>query len=207
LWRLPIKVPALRMARQWHAGGGAVNRGPWVSQNSAISLLTDIAASAHPGDETALKAALPRLVEAASDPRTQPGVAGRLALIIRYTGDTLPTTPPELQPAQLAQLVALTEKVFSQSPEAPQTRVALGIARILQDRPWDTRSLLVNLNISQAPTEHQAIAYAVRALAEIEIGDDLDQARRLVTAANRLHRTDPLVWVAQRALTKIDHPR
>jgi hypothetical protein len=88
-------------------------------------------------------------------------------------------------------------------PEALQAGT-LGIACILQDRPSDTRSLLVSINISQAPAEHQAIRLR---LPEVEIDDELKQARRLVTAANGLHPADPMVRAARRVVAEIDRSR
>jgi Zn-dependent protease len=123
---------------------------------------------------------------------TRARVAGNYALALgtsyfRSLPDgrvTDPDAPDIARIADLAQLAAAAD------PESLAARTSLGLVRILQDRPREARTALIDVPSSEQPAL-RARAYAVRGIAETQLGD-LDQALRLAAAARRTSPDEPL---------------
>lgn len=81
-----------------------------------------------------------------------------------------------------------------------RARTALGLARVLQGRPGEGRTALLDVATTES-ADVQARALAVRAIAEERLGDTASTGR-LISAAQRLAPDDALVkhvWVTRRS--------
>jgi len=109
--------------------------------------------------------------------------AKMLSLSYLHERRGMPTDPASPQVVQLADLA---EAAYRLQPESLPVRNTLGLVRLIQDRPAETRTLLAHagMTTSAEPAE-VAEALAIRGRAEIELGD-LVQAERLAASARRM---------------------
>ena len=103
-----------------------------------------------------------------------------LALAHLVVGPGEPTDPDSPNVRRMAQLAELA---LAANRESLPARTAVGLVRIIQDRPVEARALLTDV-ASNAPPAVRARAYAVRGIAEIERGD-LAPARGRATLARQ----------------------
>ena len=111
-----------------------------------------------------------------------------LALAHLVAGPGEPTDPDSPNVRRMEQLAELA---LAANHESLPARTAVGLVRIIQDRPVEARALLTDAASTASPAA-RARAYAVRGIAEIELGD-LDQARGLATLARRVSPNDSSV--------------
>ncbi|MFJ5901600.1 M50 family metallopeptidase [Streptomyces sp. NPDC093064] len=187
------ELPDLARLRRIVDGGDRASVGP-----AALILMT---ASARSG-QLAYDAA--RLARVAGASGLDPSAAGALAsgiawyranaaLAARVRDRVVP------DPARLEELAALAELAYAKTPEPPLTRCALALVHCLRDRPKAARDLLVDPDIGLAGPADRVNTYAVRALAELQLGD-LAQAGSLLRSASAENRpSDLLTLVGQLA--------
>jgi hypothetical protein len=106
---------------------------------------------------------------------------------LRAGEQTDPHAPTVQRIEQLAQLALAADR------ESLAGRAALGLVRVLQDRPAEAQTLLVDIDRTASPVS-QARAYAVRGIAEAELGD-LSQAVSLGLVARKLAPAEVLLEV------------
>lgn len=128
-----------------------------------------------------------------------------ISLYLRDLGGS-PTQPAS---PEMVQLVRLAEQGWLLQPDKQVTRNTLALARLLQDRPSDTRALLLDVvDEGGAEGEHvRSDADALRGLAECELGD-LAQAQRLLASARRRAVTSTYAeWLDAAIRTRAGAPR
>jgi Zn-dependent protease len=123
---------------------------------------------------------------------TRARVAGNYALALgtsylRALPDGQVTDP---EAPDIARIADLAQLAVAADPESLAARTSLGLVRILQDRPGEARTALIDVPPDEQPAL-RARAYAVRGIAEARLGD-LDQARRLAAATRRTSPDEPL---------------
>lgn len=138
---------------------------------------------------------IPRFVRAARNPRMRPETAasmgGRVAwvqgleVLRRLIGRTA------VDPERVAEIAALAEFAYGKDRSSAIARCALGLIRLLQNRPAEARGLLVGADDDARTDKERADLLAVRALVEVTLGD-FAQSRRLIEAARRLG-VDPAI--------------
>ena len=106
---------------------------------------------------------------------------------LRACEQTDPHSPTVQRIEQLAQLARAADR------ESLAGRAALGLVRVLQDRPAEAQTLLVDIDRTASPVS-QSRAYAVRGIAEAELGD-LSQAVSLGLVARKLAPAEVLLEV------------
>jgi hypothetical protein len=134
--------------------------------------------------------------------RTDPGrtVAEAYARVLALLGDARRQGRAEIDPELLRPVADLAERAYATSPARPEATVVLALVRLFQHRPAEVRRLLVACADATPTQEHLRVAaLAVRAIAEVELGD-LAQARRLVDAGRRIQPNMPLLRLAVAAL-------
>jgi len=92
-------------------------------------------------------------------------------------------------------IAEIAEYAYARAPERVEARISLALVRVFQDRPADARKLLVGVDDPATRSRARVNAYAVRAIAEVELGD-VAQARRLIDAASHLDATSTLLPLA-----------
>lgn len=130
-------------------------------------------------------------------------LAGRLAWheSIALIRDTVRARSNSVNPDRLARTAKAAEFAFARDPARPVVRYALAMVRVLQEQPKAARDLLMMVDHDALTGPDRGNTLAVRALAEIDLGD-LPQARRLIEAARREDaRTAPLLTIVERVLT------
>jgi hypothetical protein len=128
--------------------------------------------------------------------RSSAAVTMAYVLIWLYLKE-LAGSPADPTSPQMVQLVALAEQAWRLQPEKQVTRNALGLARLLQNRPADTRALLMNMadNGEAIDEEVRSDADAIRGLAECELGDLAQAQRLLASARRRTVQSDYVDWL------------
>lgn len=109
-------------------------------------------------------------------------IAYALAVIYLVALGIAQTDPASPEALCIAELAELGHRADEDSISA---RSALGLARLIQDRPAEARSAVFPATIVSVLTRDHALALAVRGFAEIALGD-IQQARRLANAAARV---------------------
>lgn len=144
----------------------------------------------------------PELVGFASRP--EPAVDLRLSalrllthvLIRQYLRDSA-GRPADPESPEVLQIARAAEVEWRLRPEAQLTRNHLGLARLLQHRPAEARTLLLH-SADLDPAADEGVlsdAEAIRGLAECYLGD-VAQARRLLDASRRRTRqSDYAGWL------------
>jgi hypothetical protein len=142
---------------------------------------------------------------------TRARVAGNYALALgtSYLRSLPDDQVADPDAADIARIVDLAQLAATADPESLAVRTSLGLVRILQDRPREARTALIDIPSSEQPAL-RARAYAVRGIAETKLGD-LDQALRLAAAARRTSPDEPLSrlvehLVAQQRPLATDNP-
>ncbi|HEY4453103.1 MAG TPA: hypothetical protein VGN81_02225 [Pseudonocardiaceae bacterium] len=123
---------------------------------------------------------------AESDAVTEPA-AGVLAAAVAWTRliallTEAVRTKQEPDAAAVAAIAPLAELGLARNRAAMPCRIALALVRVLQQRPAEARNLLIDVAHERIPDAVRANLFAVRALAEVDLGD-LAQARRLIQTA------------------------
>lgn len=124
-----------------------------------------------------------------------------LALLQAATRRSLDTIPASPAPVP-DRIVQLAEAAREAHAESLQARAALGLARIMQGRPKDAQSVLIDVDTPDADGV-RARAMAVRAIAEDQLNDSRS-AMRLLVAARQLAPEDAVVKLAGRVLAPVD---
>lgn len=125
-------------------------------------------------------------------------VAEAYARMLALVGDARRAGRIEVDAERLRPVADLAERAYALGPRRPEAIVVLALVRLSQRRPEEVRRLLSAVGTPR-PEHLRVTAYAVRALAEIELGD-LAQARRLVEAGKRIQPNLPLLRLAVAAL-------
>jgi hypothetical protein len=149
-----------------------------------------------------------RLLALARRPSTGPELAGLLAArvaeaqAIALIQDAL-RCGTEPDPGLVRPITETAEFAYRRAPQRVQARTSVALARLLADRPAEARNFLVGLNAAAADVRSRVNVAAVRAFAEIELGD-LAQARRLVDRAARLDPAAGLLPLARLAVEQAE---
>lgn len=149
-----------------------------------------------------------RLLALARRPSTGPELAGLLAArvaeaqAIGLIQDTLRTgTQPD--PDLVRPIAETAEFAYRRTPQRVHARTGVALARLLAGRPAEARNFLVGLNAAAADVPSRVTVAAVRAFAEIQLGD-VAQARRLVDRAALLDATAGLLPLARLAVEQAE---
>jgi hypothetical protein len=155
-----------------------------------------------------LNADADRLLALARRPSTGPELAGLLAArvaeaqAIGLIQDVLRCgTQPD--PGLVRVVAETAEFAYRRAPQRVQARTSVALARLLADRPAEARNFLVGLNTAAADVRSRVNVAAVRAFAEIELGD-VTQARRLVDRAALLDPAAGLLPLARLAVEQAE---
>jgi hypothetical protein len=156
-----------------------------------------------------LSADADRLLALARRPSTGPELAGLLAARVAeaqavgliHEALRVGTQP---DPGRVRPIADTAEFAYRRAPQRVQARTSVALARLLADRPAEARNFLVGLNAAAADVRSRVNVAAVRALAEIELGD-VAQARRLVDRAARLDPGAGLLPLARFAVEQAEH--
>lgn len=116
----------------------------------------------------------------------------------RRSLDSIPSSPAPV-PDRIAELAEAAREAHVESLQA---RAALGLARIMQGRPKDAQSALIDVDTADSDAV-RARAMAVRAIAEDQLGDT-GSAMRLLGSARGLAADDAVVRMAGRVLAPVD---
>jgi hypothetical protein len=103
-------------------------------------------------------------------------------LLLESSRSGLPVPHDRVSPA-----VEAAEVSCARGPYRMQARTSLALTWLLLDRPSDTRALLADLG-PDGTVREQVNLWAIRAMAEMELGD-LVEARRHIDTANRVEST------------------
>ena len=152
-----------------------------------------------------------RLLALARRPSTGPELSGLLAArvaeaqAIGLIQDTL-RRGARPDPALVRPIAETAEFAYRLAPQRAQARTSVALARLLADRPAEARNFLVGLNTAATDVRSRVNVAAVRALAEIELGD-VAQARRLVDRAAPLDPGAGLLPLARLAVERAEQRR
>ncbi len=155
-----------------------------------------------------LSADTDRLLAVARRPSTGPELGGVLAArvaeaqAVRLIQDALRAgTRPD--PARVRTIAETAEFAYRCAPQGVQARTSVALARLLADRPAEARNFLVGLNTAAADVRSRVNVAAVRAFAEIQLGD-VALARRLVDRAARLDPAAGFLPLARLAVERAE---
>lgn len=104
-----------------------------------------------------------------------------LALALGHVGRMPPGESVDPGSTEVRRIAELAELARAANRDSLVARTALGMARVLQDRPAEARAVLVDVP-SMEQAGHRARAFAVRAMAESALGATADAARLAATA-------------------------
>ena len=148
-----------------------------------------------------------RLIAVARTASTPPRVAAFIAAMVaevRATMVMLDAARARGGHPELGPIAEIAELAHAKDPSLDEARTALALVRVLQERPADARALLV-LVVPFAGTERSAVnVFAVRAIAEADLGD-LAQARRLIEAGRRADVPTALLRIASAHVDRAEH--
>lgn len=145
-----------------------------------------------------------RLLTLARQPSVRPELAGHLAARVAEEHatalvlDVVDGVRPD--PRRVEPIAAAAEFAYHRAPQRVQARTSVALARLLAGRAAEARNLLTGLNVAAAENRDRVTVLAVRALAELELGN-LPQARRLVETAARI---DPAAGLLPLACLAVD---
>jgi hypothetical protein len=114
-----------------------------------------------------------------------------LSLALAHLVTVGPGEPTDPDSPNVRRMALLAELALEAHRESLPARTAVGLVRIIQDRPAEARAVLRDVASNASPAV-QARAHAVRGIAETVLGD-LDQARGMATLARRTSPDDALV--------------
>ena len=114
-----------------------------------------------------------------------------LSLALAYLVSLGPGEPTDPDSPNVRRMEQLAELALAAQRESLQARTAVALVRIIQERSAEARTLLSDVESSASPVV-QARAYAVRGIAEIELGD-LNQARGMAALARGITPNDSVV--------------
>ncbi|MBO0867390.1 MAG: GNAT family N-acetyltransferase [Micromonosporaceae bacterium] len=129
-------------------------------------------------------------------PRLRSTGVGALAVTLgsdlAYSHDAKPDPASK----EVATLARLAEAASAADPSTLAASCALGLTRLMQNRPKEAKATLEATTTTGAGDTAVAVTHAVRGMVEKELGDAA-AARRLADAATRLAPESPFVcWVA-----------
>jgi hypothetical protein len=154
-----------------------------------------------------LEADTARLLALARQTSTRPELAGHLAARVaearaaQLVRDAVEGVDPD--PQRVAPIAAAAEFAYHRAPQRIQVRTSVALARLLAGRAAEARNFLTGLNVAAAETRDRVNVLAVRALAELELGN-LPQARRLVDTAGRIDPAAGLLPLARAAVDRAE---
>jgi hypothetical protein len=154
-----------------------------------------------------LEADTARLLALARQPSTRPELAGHLAARVaearaeQLVLDAVDGVRPD--PQQVERVAAAAEFAYHRAPQRVQARTSVALARLLAGRAAEARNFLAGLNVAAVETRDRVTVLAVRALAELELGN-LTHARRLVDTAGRIDPAAGLLPLARLAVDRAE---
>jgi hypothetical protein len=148
-----------------------------------------------------------RLLTLARQPCVRPELAGHIAARVAEAHatelvlDAVHGARPD--PQQVEPIAAAAEFAYHRAPQRVQARTSVALARLLAGRAAEARNFLTGLNVAAAETRDRVTVLAVRALAELELGN-VPQARRLVETAGRIDPAAGLLPLARLAVDRAE---
>jgi hypothetical protein len=148
-----------------------------------------------------------RLLTLARQPCVRPELAGHIAARVAEAHaaelvlDAVDGARPD--PRQVEPIAAAAEFAYHRAPQRVQARTSVALARLLAGRAAEARNFLTGLNVAAAETRDRVSVLAVRALAELVLGN-VPQARRLVETAGRIDPAAGLLPLARQAVDRAE---